>query len=166
MVVRALPWLLLLSTACVQEGIDRPAEPQTTLDQHFFRCRVQPLLTKSCAFMDCHGNDERPLRIYAEQRFRLDVDWLDYETPITDAELDANFRVITGFTDADNASHSLLSEKPLDARFGGRYHRGRDLYGVDDVFLSREEDDYKTLRSFAGGMSESSDCVPSAGGNL
>jgi hypothetical protein len=114
--------------------------------------------------MDCHGNEERPLRIYAEQRFRINPDWIDYEDAITEAELAANLRVMAGFVEGAAGAGSLLTEKPLDARFGGRYHRGRDLYGVDDVFLSREDEDYKTLRSFANGTSDAPDCVPGTGG--
>ena len=159
-----LACILVLSSACVQDGLDSVAEEKAELDEHFYRCQVQPLVTKSCAFMDCHGNDERPLRIYAEQRYRINPDWIDYEDAITEAELAANLRVMAGFVEGAAGAGSLLTEKPLDARFGGRYHRGRDLYGVDDVFLSREDEDYKTLRSFANGTSDAPDCVPGTGG--
>jgi hypothetical protein len=150
---------LLLTGACVQGGIDSPAEP-ALVDQHYFRCRVQPILAKSCAFMDCHGNDERPLRVYAEQRFRLNVDWLDYETPLSAAELSANLKVVGGFVSTEVGGKAPLSEKPLDARFGGLFHRGQDLYGQDDVFLSSDDADYQTLRAFVGGAQDASDCVP------
>ena len=81
--VRAISLCLLLlgSGACVQDGISDVAEPPK-LDAHYFRCRVQPILTKSCAFMDCHGNDERPMRVFAEQPYRLNKSWLDFEDPI------------------------------------------------------------------------------------
>jgi hypothetical protein len=163
MVVRKLLLLLLLSSACVQDGLQRVIDEPGDLDANFFRCAVQPILTKSCAFMDCHGNDERPLRVYAEQRFRLNVDWLEFETAITEEELRANLRVVAGFVEDSGEGGSLLSEKPLDARFGGRYHRGRDLYGVDDVYLSTDDEDYKTLRSFAGGAAMSDECQPLSG---
>jgi len=164
MVNRGLICVLLLSSACVQDGLDRQAEERVQLDSHFYRCQVQPLVTKSCAFMDCHGNDERPLRIYAEQRFRINPDWIDYEDVITEAELAANLRAMEGFVEGADGPGSLLTEKPLDARFGGRYHRGRDLYGVDDVFLSRDDADYKVLREFAAGAVDTPDCVPMVGG--
>ncbi len=34
----------------------------------------------NCAFMVCHGDDERPLKIYAAKRFRLGISWDEYET--------------------------------------------------------------------------------------
>ena len=156
------PSVALLASACVQEGIDQPAE-LSSVDEHYFRCRVQPVLAKSCAFMDCHGNDVRPLRIYAEQRFRLNVDWLDFETPLTEEEQGANLKTIRGFVSLDSGHKALLAEKPLDARYGGLFHRGRDLYGQDDVFLSRDEADYQTLRAFVDGATDETDCVPTRG---
>ncbi len=154
--------LLLGGSACVQDGISDVAEARQ-LDAHYFRCRVQPILTKSCAFMDCHGNDERPMRVFAEQRYRLNKSWLDFEDPIEEEELAANLRVMAGFVENTKGQDHLLSEKPLDARFGGRYHRGRDLYGRDDVFLSREDPDYKTLVDFANGAEDAPDCLPDTG---
>lgn len=163
MVMRLLLVTLLLNGACVQDGIDQPAE-LASVDEHYFRCRVQAVLAKGCAFMDCHGNNTRPMRIYAEQRFRLGVDWLEYETPLTEEELSANLRTVRGFVSTEVRSKALLAEKPLDARFGGLFHRGRDLYGQDDVFLSREEADYQTLRAFVDGATETADCVPGSEG--
>lgn len=162
--VARTPGLLLLLTlsACTQEGIDARAELPGA-DEHYFRCQVQPVLARSCAFMDCHGNDERPLRIYAEQRFRLDVDWLEFETPLTGAELAANLKTVRGFIGPDEDHQALLSEKPLDARYGGMFHRGKDLYGTDDVFLDRQEPGYQVLRSFVEGESAAPDCQPATG---
>jgi hypothetical protein len=163
MVMRYLSLVVLTATllagACVQEGIDQPAE-LPSVDEHYFRCRVQPVLAKSCAFMDCHGNDERPLQVYAEQRFRVNPSWLDYEDPLTSEELSANLQTVRGFVGTDLGPKALLSEKPLDARSGGLFHRGRDLYGTDDVFLSRDEEGYQTLRAFVDGATEAADCVP------
>ena len=84
--------------------------------------------------MDCHGNATRPLRIYAEQRFRLNVEWLDFETPITTEEISANFTAVRGFLGRGSETN-LLSEKPLDVRAGGLFHGADGLYGPGDVFL-------------------------------
>lgn len=163
MVERCLVALLLVGGACAQDGLDNIAADSSALDAEFFRCQVQPILTKTCAFMDCHGNDERPLRVYAEQRFRLGV---TYEIPFTRAELDANFAAIAGFVEGAQEGTSLLTEKPLDARFGGGFHRGRNQYGEDDVFLSRDDPDYQTLVKFARGEVETPGCIPTAGGSI
>ena len=148
---------VLLLASCVQSGIDAPAE-LAQVDEHYFRCQVQPVLAKSCAFMDCHGNAERPLRIYAEQRFRLDIDWLDYEAPLTSDELAANLQAVRGFIGGHRGPKDLLSEKPLDNRYGGLFHKAAELYGQDDVFLDREDPDYQTLRQFMEGARADPDC--------
>lgn len=148
----------LALTACSQQGIDRQEE-LNRLDANFFRCEVQPVLAASCAFMACHGNDERPLSLYAEQRFRLGISWDDYETPITEAELAANLRTVEGFVGRTSSDVSLLSEKPLDSRAGGLFHRGKDLFGSDDVFLSRSDVGYGILRDFGAGKTASDDCI-------
>ena len=144
---------------CVQSGIDRK-EDLPTVDEHYFRCEVQPVIAATCAFMDCHGTEERRLPLYAEQRFRLGISWDDYETPLTPEELAANLRAVRGFIARDPSEPQLLSEKPLDTRAGGMFHRGRDLYGTDDVFLSTDETGYKALRQFIAGMTANADCVP------
>lgn len=153
-------WVLcsLVLTSCVQEGIDAQVELPLA-DGHFFRCKVQPVLARDCAFMDCHGNDERPFRVYAEQRFRLEVDWFEPDIRLSDAELAANFRVARGFIDQDD-DLGYLSEKPLQRAAGGLFHRAQDLYGTQDVYLSEEEAGYQVLRSFSTGVSAASDCQP------
>ena len=151
--------LLLCLSACAQDGIKR-TEELTPLDSNFFRCEVQPVLAARCSFMACHGNGERPLSLYAEQRFRLGISWDDYETPLTDQELAANLITIEGFVARTSSDADLLSEKPLDTRAGGLFHRGKDLYGNDDVFLSRQDLGYRALTAFAAGATASVDCIP------
>ncbi len=160
MVNRLLPVVSAVALlACVQNDLDRIDElPE--LDENFFRCEVQPVLASSCAFNACHGDDERPLRLYAEQRLRLDVPWEDYELPLTEQELAANLRTVRGFVARDSTEVDLLSEKPLDTRAGGLFHRGRDLYGDDDVFLSQDDVRYRVLRAFIDGDAADASCVP------
>jgi hypothetical protein len=156
------PWFILVFAlalvGCAQDGIDE-RQDLPELDESFFRCQVQPVIASSCAFMDCHGNAERPLSLYAEQRFRLGISWDDYETPLTPEELAANFTTVRGFVARDGVPN-LLSEKPLDTRAGGLYHQGEDTYGSDDVFLTTEDPRYQVLREFSSGARDSSDCIP------
>ena len=151
--------VLAALVGCVQDELDR-SEPLPALDPHFFRCEVQPVLASSCAFMACHGNDERPFSVYAEQRYRLGISWRDYETPLTDEELAANLEVVSGFVARDGSDEHLLSEKPLDTRAGGWFHRGRDLFGDADVFLTRDDARYQVLRDFAAGATAQPSCAP------
>jgi hypothetical protein len=41
--------------------------------------------------------------------------------------------------------------KPLDETGGGYFHRGATLFGKGNVFLTRDDDDYKLLQKWAHG---------------
>lgn len=154
--------LLLLATAqagCAQDDIGQ-REDLVSLDENYFRCNVQPVLAARCSFMACHGNEERPLRLFAEQRFRLGISWDDYETPLTEEEFAANFRMVRGFVGRSSSEQNLLLEKPLDTRVGGLFHRGKDLFGSEDVFLERQDVGYVTLQEFSHGAVAEPDCRP------
>lgn len=147
----------MVSASCSQQGLER-SEELPSLDKEYFRCNVQPILAARCSFMACHGNDERPLMLFAEQRFRLGISWDDYETPLTEGELMANFRMASAFVGRSTSDANVLVEKPLDTRAGGLFHRGRDLFGQDDVFLDRRDIGYQVLRDFGAGASAPADC--------
>jgi len=147
---------LLALSGCAQDDITQE-QPLPALNANYFRCEVQPVLAARCSFMACHGNDERPLSIYAEQRFRLGISWDDYEDPLTDEERAANFRTVRGFVEQGEADQ--LVSKPLDTRSGGLFHRGKDLYGRDDVFLDRQDPGYRILKNFVEGATAPEDCV-------
>ena len=116
-----------------------------------------------CAFVACHGTDERPLRIYAEQKLRLGVEWVDYQTPLTDEERAANFRTLRDFVARGPGDAELLSEKPLDVSAGGLFHRGKDQFGTEDVFTSRDDPGYQIMRAFVDGEAADPACVPTEG---
>jgi hypothetical protein len=149
----------VLLAGCVQEGID-DQESLPTPDRSHFRCEVMPVLAAKCSFMDCHGNGVRPLSLYAEQRYRLGISWDDYEEPLTDQELNANYRTVVGFLPRSPGDANLLADKPLDVRAGGLFHRGKDLYGIDDVFTFTEDPAYRALVDFANGATAAGDCIP------
>lgn len=151
--------ILLGAFGCVQSGIDN-TQGLPDVDQHFFQCEVQPVIAARCAFMDCHGNLDRALPLYAEQRFRIDISWRDYETPLTGEELAANFQALREFIATDASAPQLLTEKPLDTRAGGMYHQGKTQYGNDDVFLSRDDIGYQILLDFIAGATATPACTP------
>ena len=165
MVMRGTPFILVLVlvlatvSACVQSDI-ASSEPPPDADSNFFRCEVQPVIAARCSFMECHGSAERAMPIFAEQRYRLGISWDDYETPLTADELAENFRVVRGFFARPGETYDLLSEKPLDTRAGGLFHRGKDLYGRDDVFLTRDDAGYAALRKFIDGATADPSCEP------
>jgi hypothetical protein len=116
------------------------------------------VLAARCAFAGCHASARRPLRLYAVGRMRLDVGWDRLGAPLSDAELDANYEVARGFV-ADPPAESLLLAKPLDTRAGGLYHRGQNLYGDDDVFLSTDDPGYAILAAWIAAADAPSDCA-------
>ncbi len=94
-------------------------------DAATFATDVQPVLSTTCANPACHGNEKRPLALYAPQRHRADPArvWLD--EPLTDAELARNQVRVTAFAlFAPSVEHVLLLCKPLAPAEGGCEHSG------------------------------------------
>lgn len=139
-------------------GLQEPA-PAPDLDRDCFRCNVQPVLAARCAFGECHASAQRPLRLYAVGRMRLDVGWDRLGATLSQAELDANYEVSRGFV-ADIQADSMLLSKPLDTRAGGLYHRAQDLFGDDDVFLSTSDPGYARIAEWIAGATAPADCTP------
>jgi hypothetical protein len=76
---------------------------------------VHPIFEARCATLDCHGNADRPLRLYAETGLRA-ADELRDTTTLTPAELDANVAAVSGLqesTGSEVADDQLLLAKPL-----------------------------------------------------
>ena len=134
--------------------------PAVALDRNYFRCDVQPVLAARCAFPACHGSVRRPLSLYAPGRERYGVGWDRPTEPITDFELEANFGIAAGFTTTTATGEPWLLAKPLATAAGGYYHRGADLYGGGDVFLTQDDPGYQVLASWIGGASETASCTP------
>lgn len=149
---------IALLASCTQ-GLDAPA-PLPELDANHFRCAVQPVLAARCAFGACHASARRPLRLYSVGRMRLGVGWDRLAEPLTDDELDANYRSSLGFAIAADDELPLLLSKPLDVRAGGLFHRGQELYGEDDVFSSTSDRGYQQLAAWIDGATAPADCVP------
>ena len=156
LVTRSL--LLAIALGGCTAGLE-DAAPAPELDRAFFRCNVQPVLAARCSFGECHASAQRPLRLYAVGRMRLDVGWDRLGEPLSEAELDANYEVSRGFI-ADVQADSLLLSKPLDTRAGGLYHRAQDLYGDDDVFLSTTDPGYARIAEWIAGATAPTDCTP------
>jgi hypothetical protein len=156
MVKHVILWLAL--SGCV-DGLDAPAPPMA-LDREYFRCNVQPVLAARCAFPACHGSVRRPLSIYAPGRERYQVGWDRPTEPVTQYELDANFGIASGFTTTTATAEPWLLAKPLATSAGGYYHRAADLYGSDDVFLSKGDAGYQLLANWIAGSTVPSGCQP------
>jgi hypothetical protein len=147
----------LLASSC---ALENPVEPRA-LDPAFFRCRVEPVLARSCAFLACHGDPMRPFRMFAPNRLRLGVAEAERALALTPSEEDANFRAALRFAGVeDGYDEPLLVEKPLDRALGGAYHGAVADYGPDDVFVDLADPDLATLRAWIDGAREEPSCTP------
>jgi hypothetical protein len=133
--------------------------PLAPLDEPYFRCRVQPVLARSCSQLACHGDERRFFRVFARNRLRSDGAESERDAPMRDEERRANFDAARAMLDPGDVERSLLITKPLDGRAGGAFHRGAEIFGGGNVFLSRDEADFMTLRAWTRGEREDPSCV-------
>jgi hypothetical protein len=155
--VAMVRYLIVLATAC---AVDNAPAPAASLDREFFRCNVQPVLAARCAFPACHGSVRRPLSIYAPGRERYQVGWDQPTAAITQYELDANFGIASGFTTTTATGDAWLLIKPLATSAGGYYHRGADLFGSEDVFVTKQDAGYQILANWIAGQTAPASCAP------
>lgn len=125
--------LFSVSAACIEGGDD--ALPAASFDQ--FRDQVQPLFEARCANPSCHGNERRPLEIYAPLQHRREPSQLFVDGPLTSRELEINFaRTCMFLAQASEASDCELVSKPLASEAGGIDHSGVVVYErLDDPEL-------------------------------
>ena len=154
-VTRVLPVALALALAGCAADADPPS-PAPELDVAAFRCTVQPVLAARCAFAGCHASAQRPFRLYAVGRMRYAIGWDRLEEPLTATELAANYEVARNFAVAPDP---LVLMKPLDTRAGGYFHRGADLYGDDDVFLTTDDAGYRAIADWIAGATAPATCT-------
>ena len=159
--MRALVVLLLMA-GC--QRLDEP-QPLQGLDEPFFRCNVQPVLTKSCASLRCHGDGNRYYKIFTRNRLRYGLGEDRRNATLQEIERAYNFNASIAQVDLDEPLESLLLLKPLDQAGGGYYHGGAVEYEKGDVFLSRDEPDFQTLQAWVTGMTEDPTCIE-PGSNL
>jgi len=149
--------LAVLASISCQAGLADEAQ-LVRLDEPYFRCRVQPVLTKSCSAFACHGDGQRYFRVYARNRLRLGGSEAGRNALLRDAERQYNFASARGFVDETEPGQSLLLLKALDERAGGYYHGGATEYGQGDVFASREDPDFLVVSRWVEGAEEDPTC--------
>lgn len=151
--------LLGLLAACIQPDLDESFSP-AELDRELFRCQVEPVLVARCAFFACHGSNRRPLRLFAVQKLRLSTPWEDQDAPLTDAEHLGNYDMARGFAGGPGDEPAQLLDKPLDVDAGGLFHRGKTLYGGEDVFADQDDPGYQILSEWLAGAAAAPGCLP------
>jgi hypothetical protein len=161
---RHLAFLAWLAAAgCAQDLVE--SDPLVVLDAAFFRCRVQPILAKDCGQLACHGDDRRYLKVYSRNRLRRSTLESERNAAFLPEERDANFANARAFVRLDAPAKSLLLLKPLDETAGGAFHRGAEIFGAGDVFLTTEDPDYQVILQWIEGATEDPACVE-PGSNL
>ncbi len=142
----------IAAPACTS-GLTDPL-PQVALDEAFFRCHVQPILSKECATFACHGNADRAFRLYARNRLRYgNADETQRNSKLNDAERQLNFDAARAFVDVGNRDDSFLLMKPLEADAGGYYH-GATKIGTTNVFASTSSMEWQTIAQWVKGAKE------------
>lgn len=149
----------LAACACSQDGLTDPAE-LVVLDENYFSCNVEPVLIQGCGLLACHGNDDRPYTVYGRSRHRLaQLPWTTegWKSPLSTTEHELNYENAIMFIGSDGQD-ALLLRKPLEAEAGGYFHRGKDLFGSQDVFRTAGDPEYLTIAAWIDGATEPSPC--------
>jgi hypothetical protein len=162
----------------------KPAETATlpALDLDYYKCKVEPILDRSCAHLGCHGTETgRALRVYARGRLRHTGEMLVQNTcgnpngmvlsdkcigsiecgcftaPHTATEWSRNFDAVRGF-DLDAAGNPLAagmedtSDLIAQPIVGGKAHAGVHLFAAADP-------EHATFKSWLGGAKLGMTCV-------
>jgi len=146
-----------------QDNLDAKLD-LAALDRPYFDCKVQPVLTKSCGALACHGDPLRFFHLFSRNRNRLDPDPMQLNALMTTAERDHNFAAALAVIDADNTDKSEILLKPLAEAAGGWYHEGAELYKGGDVFTAKDDPDYQVLTDWIGGATEVPTCMEPGSG--
>jgi hypothetical protein len=140
--------LVGLASCTVPVASEIAAPPVDDAAVDTYARELHPLLEASCATLDCHGADRRPLQLFSETGRRLRGDLRG--EPLTREEWLANVRALrtldVGESDPD---HQMLLLKPLAVSAGGAAHVG------GDVWPDRAAPGYVCLRAFVVGDSDS-----------
>jgi hypothetical protein len=139
-------WCASIAIGCHETSTESIELP----DRADYGTHVQGVVELSCATLDCHGDDGRPLRLYSERGLRSRDDLRGL--PITPEELERNVRAFAGVGvgDGDVGEHLALL-KPLSQSAGGLHHEGRDLWP------SERHAGYRCLRAWLSGEGELAD---------
>jgi hypothetical protein len=132
--------------------------PELTLDEPYFRCRVQPLLTKNCSNFACHGDGARPFTVFARNRLRLGGTESERNAFLSEDERAYNYRAASAMVDAEHPDESPLLLKPLAEEAGGWFHGATELEQGLDVFDGRDGE-WMVISDWAHGATEAADCL-------
>jgi hypothetical protein len=143
--------MISLALPACQSGLTDDAPLPKELDEAYFRCNVQPVLTKSCSMFACHGTPDRYFRLYGRNRLRYGIaDESKRNSFLNAAERKLNYDAARAYIDLNVVDNSLLLKKPLEQDAGGYYH-GATKLGTSNVFAHIDDTEYKILVKWASG---------------
>jgi hypothetical protein len=137
----ALVGAVLVAPAC----LDDPEARQTVLcpNEAIFSAYVSPLMERRCGMLDCHGNFQRPMRLYGELGLRHPKELnRTGENATTPAELTANYNAVCGLepelvTEVASQPGGQAVNKLLLVRKG----RGQEGHKGGNVFTAFDDAD-------------------------
>ncbi len=136
-------WLLLLWSGC---ALPQETVPLPDLDVAFYQDRVHPVVRYTCASLECHGVDGRPLRLYSEDGLRADAALRGRDLSADEAA--SNVLAFAGVDPAPpTPDEHIALTKPLSVRAGGLAHLGGDL----DLWPDVDDPSYRCLRGWLAG---------------
>jgi hypothetical protein len=146
--VAALAALAAFAPACT--SVENAPDPGqiATLDEPYFRCAVEPILLRDCAYNGCHGQASAPLRLYSIGKLRLGASatLAERTAPLTAEERHLNFLGAQAFDFGDvDSADNLLVRKPLPSSAGGFEHLG------GAVWTGAEDPRVRTIRNWLDG---------------
>ncbi len=154
--IRALSVIAVFGAIGCQSGLE-DERPLPALDEPFFRCRVQPVLTKTCSTFACHGDARRYYNVFARNRLRAQGMEKDRNAPLSLLERASNFEAARAFVQDSDPRASWLLLKTLEQ--GGYFHRGARIFGGGNVFANREDPDFKVIEAWTLGTKEDAACI-------
>lgn len=101
--------------------------PIAELDADAYVAEVHPVVRYGCASLDCHGDLNRPLRLYSEDGLRWNASLRG--EPLAAEEVEWNVAALAGFDpEAPSVDTNLVLLKPLAVDAGGVAHEGGDRW--------------------------------------
>ena len=155
----------LIAPGC-QGGLRDPLPLSASLDEAYFRCNVQPILTKSCAAYACHGSSVRYFKLFGRNRLRLGGTIAKLNAPMSAAERAWNYDAARALVDPASPDTTLLLLKPLEGSAGGYFHGGATFFGQGNVFPDRKDPDYVVLEKWVHGTKAEDPACVEPGSNL
>jgi hypothetical protein len=157
-----MKWILLsvaLGSLGCQTGLTDEAPFSSNLDEAYFRCRVQPIITKSCAALACHGDIQRYYHVFGRNRLRLSGGEEQRNAALSAQERGFNYNATRAIVNVAKPKESYLLLKPLESSEGGYYHGGATRYKKGNVYINRDDPDFKTLEKWVNGEKEDPACI-------